>query len=60
MAFVYHDHEGFRPAEGPKKPRRGPWSTVPVQELVSRATEEVEANCKDWLSDCRSERSFLR
>jgi len=50
MAFVYHDHEGFRPAKRSKKQRRPPLS---VQHLVSRATEEVTAN-RDWLSECRS------
>ena len=50
MAFVYHDHEGFRPAKRSKRQRRR--RPLPVQDLVLRATEEVEANC-DWLSGCR-------
>jgi hypothetical protein len=50
MAFVYHDHEGFRPAKRQKKQRRRPHS---VQDLVLQATEEVRANEDQWLSDCR-------
>jgi len=49
MAFVYHDHEGFRPATRLKKRRRRP---PPIQDLVLRAKEEVTAN-SDWLSECR-------
>lgn len=50
MAFVYHDHQGFRPAKRPKKKRgQGPLS---VQDLVSRAAEEMTAK-GDWLSECR-------
>lgn len=51
MAFVYHDHEGFRPAKRSKKQRR---KQLPVQDLVSRTIEEVRAS-RDWLSECRSE-----
>ena len=54
MAFVYHDHEGFRPATRSKKQKRRPLS---IQDLVLRATEEVTAN-GDWLSECRSRLSF--
>jgi len=49
MAFVYHDHEGFRPARRSRKQRRPPLS---IQDLVLRAREEVTAN-GDWLFDCR-------
>ena len=50
MAFVYRDHEGFRPAVRSKKQKRRPLS---IQELVSRAKEEATAD-RDWLSECRS------
>lgn len=50
MAFVYHDHEGFRPAARSKKQKRRP---LPIQDLVSRAKEEVTAS-GGWLSECRS------
>ena len=50
MVFVYHDHEGFRPAVRSKKQKKRPLS---IQDLVSRAKEEVTAN-GDWLSHCRS------
>jgi len=53
MAFVHHNHEGFRPGRRSKKQKRRPPS---VQDLVLRATEEITAN-GDWLSECRG-RSF--
>lgn len=53
MAFVYHDHEGFRPSKRSRKQGRQPLS---VRELVLRTTEEMTAN-EDWLSECRSRSS---
>lgn len=50
MAFVYHNHDGFRPAARSKKQKRRPSS---IQDLVLRAREEVTAS-RDWLSECRS------
>jgi len=55
MAFVHHDHEGFRPGRRSKKQKK---RTLSVEDLVLRATEEVTAK-RDWLSECRGGSSLL-